>query len=156
VLLYAYPSFSYLVVTPGEKLQTAPNLAWWMSKPQRHLSRPMKNRFLNSGHNFIVKLFDCQMRCALCARSSCAFSLAAQCTTCKLLCQTACLEDDDFAWIPSCLNTPPLSLSKDESACKLHHRVPLLNLAAKWCSHCGFPVSLGEGNHQEGANRRCE
>lgn len=156
VLLYADSSFSYLVVSPEENLQTAPNLPWWMSRPERHLSQPMKNRFLDSGHNFIVKLFDCQMRCALCTRWSCAFSLAAQCITCKLLCHTKCLGDGNLAWIPSCLNTPSPALSKDESACKLHRWVPLLNLSGNWCSHCGFPMSLGEGNHQEGPNRRCE
>lgn len=127
-----------------------------MLNPQRHLSRPMKNQFLNSGHKFIVKMFECQMRCALCTRSSCAFSLAAQCTTCKLSCHTTCLEDDNFAWIPSCLHTTPPPLSKEESACKSHQWVPLLNLSANWCSHCGFPMSLGQGNLQEGANRRCE
>jgi Phorbol esters/diacylglycerol binding domain (C1 domain) len=133
-----------------------PSLPWWQPKPQRHLSQPLKNPYPDAGHNFTVKLFDCQTQCALCATSSCAFSLAAQCTTCKILCHTRCLEDRQFVWIPSCLNTPPPSkkgqLMSEKS--KSHQWFPFLNLSANWCSHCGLPLSLGQGN-QEGANRQC-
>jgi hypothetical protein len=134
-----------------------PNISWLKSKPHRdRLSQPIKHRYSGSGHNFILKLFDYQVQCAFCAVSLCAFSLAAQCTACKMLCHTNCLEKGEFAWIPLCLadtSPPPLKMQKDES--KPHQWVSFLNLSAKWCCHCGLPLSLGRGN-QEGANMRCE
>lgn len=126
-----------------------------------------------SEHTFVIKEFDSEMRCAMCAEFLNPSSLAAQCTTCKMLCHVWHLYLDWFIglWIPSCLKKS--SLSSSSSAIKgakrkiqmldgenleeytFHQWVPFLNLSANWCSHCGYSLSLGQGN-QEGANRQCE
>jgi hypothetical protein len=72
-------------------------------------------------------------------------------------------------WVPPCLKNSSSSSSSsvkgakrkshymDETDLKYdsHQWIPSLNLSANWCSHCGYPLSLGQGN-QEGANRQCE
>jgi hypothetical protein len=129
---------------------------------------PLHNDQSPAGHNFVIKKFPHQMRCAVCHKSCDAFSRVRQCTTCKLLCHIVCsLNPRHF--MPPCLDTDYSSMEEAKRQHRLllnsgefevyrvyrHQWVPYFNLSTNWCCHCGYLLSLGEGN-QEGANRRCE
>jgi hypothetical protein len=125
-----------------------------------------------TGHNFAFKNFEYEMRCALCEEYNPASRSLAQCTICKIVCHETCFSPVRFSFVPSCLYTDTTSSTSSTSTSlsmkeakwryslrakaqfQSHHQwEPLFNLSANWCSHCGFFLSLGPGNH-EGANRR--
>lgn len=136
---------------------------------EQRLAQPTENQKKESEHTFIMKEFDSEMRCSVCAEFLYPFSLAAQCTTCKMLCHVWCMYSNWrwFLWVPPCLKNSSSSSMKgakrkkdtldqeDLEEYRSHQWVPFLNLSANWCSHCGYSLSLGQGN-QEGANRQCE
>ena len=109
------------------------------------------------------------MRCSVCAEFLSPFSLGAQCITCKMLCHIWCMYSNWrwFLWVPPCLKNSTSSSMKgtkrktntlnqeDLKEYRSHQWVPFLNSSSNWCSHCGYSLSLGQGN-QECANRRCE
>lgn len=129
-----------------------------------------------AGHSFLKKEFEYVMRCALCAKYCPAFSLLIQCTTCYVLGHRSCFASGHFLFKSPCLDSSTSSSMAEakrqhERQLKVHvfnahldsrivvekqHQwVSFLNLSANWCRHCGYLLSLGQGN-QEGANRRCE
>jgi Phorbol esters/diacylglycerol binding domain (C1 domain) len=138
-------------------------------------AQPTENRKDESKHTFVLKEFDSEMQCAVCAELLYPSSLAAQCTTCRLLCHARCMCPHWASGfrVPPCLKNSLSSSSSSSSSMKgtkrkkdtldqedleeytSHQWSPFLNLSANWCSHCGYSLSLGQGN-QEGANRQCE
>lgn len=138
-------------------------------RAEQQSAQTIKGQKRESEHTFVMKDFDSEMRCSVCAEFLYPFSLAAQCTTCKMLCHIWCMYSNwrVLFWVPSCLKNSSTSSSLSRAKRKSHYMdqadlkydshqwSPLLNLSANWCSHCGFSLSLGQGN-QEGANRQCE
>lgn len=132
-------------------------------------AQPTEGQKRESEHTFLMKEFDSEMRCSVCAEFLYPFSLAAQCITCKMLCHVWCMNSNwrYLLWVPPCLKNTSSS-SSSSSAVKRksyymdqvdlkydsHQWIPFLNLSANWCSHCGYSLSFGQGN-QEGANRQC-
>lgn len=118
----------------------------------------------------MIKKFPHKMRCAVYQKSCDSFARVLQCITCKILCHTSSgCHSPPSHFMPPCSDQSHSSMEEAKrrhtlllnsgkyARCRIfrHQWVPYFNLSIKWCSHCGYLLSLKQGN-QEGADRRCE
>ncbi|KAI8364758.1 uncharacterized protein BYT42DRAFT_590338 [Radiomyces spectabilis] len=93
-----------------------------------------------NGHQFVEKKFYNIMKCALC--DSFLVNSGYQCEDCEYTCHKECYQKV----VTKCISKSSSETDADED--KLNHRiphrfVPITNIGANWCCHCGYMLPLG-------------
>lgn len=108
----------------------------------------------NLGHDFVYLKCYYSMLCTYCHKY---FDYGMQCNKCRMACHLDCCirlgrlpHFNETLFYVRCSDVP-----ETERQDPNHQFVPLFNVSANWCCHCGYYLSPGQGNF-EGANRRCE
>lgn len=97
-----------------------------------------------NGHKFISRQFYQIIRCALCGELL-LNAAGSQCDDCRYTCHKKCAQKV----VTKCISKSNAEADRDEV--KINHRiphrfVPLTNIGANWCCHCGYILPLGRKN----------
>ncbi|KAF7729151.1 Serine/threonine kinase [Apophysomyces ossiformis] len=92
------------------------------------------------GHQFVEKKIYNIMKCALCGEFM--VNSGYQCIDCEYTCQKKCYQKV----VTKCVTKSSSEADSDED--KINHRiphrfVPITNIGANWCCHCGYMLPLG-------------
>lgn len=97
-----------------------------------------------NGHKFISRQFYQIVRCALCGELL-LNATGSQCEDCRYTCHKKCAQKV----VTKCISKSNAETERDEVKIKhrIPHRfVPLTNISANWCCHCGYILPLGRKN----------
>jgi classical protein kinase C len=94
-----------------------------------------------NGHKFISRQFYQIIRCALCGELL-LNAAGSQCDDCRYTCHKKCAQKV----VTKCISKSNAEADRDEV--KINHRiphrfVPITNIGANWCCHCGYILPLG-------------
>lgn len=97
-----------------------------------------------NGHKFISRQFYQIIRCALCGELL-LNAAGSQCDDCRYTCHKKCAQKV----VTKCISKSNAEADRDEV--KINHRiphrfVPITNIGANWCCHCGYILPLGRKN----------
>lgn len=97
-----------------------------------------------NGHKFVSRQFYQIIRCALCGELL-LNAAGSQCEDCRYTCHKKCAQKV----VIKCISKSNAEADRDEV--KINHRiphrfVPITNIGANWCCHCGYILPLGRKN----------
>jgi classical protein kinase C len=97
-----------------------------------------------NGHKFISRQFYQIIRCALCGELL-LNAAGSQCEDCRYTCHKKCA----LKVVTKCISKSNAEADRDEV--KINHRIPhrfmpITNIGANWCCHCGLILPLGRKN----------
>lgn len=97
-----------------------------------------------NGHKFVSRQFYQIIRCALCGELL-LNAAGSQCEDCRYTCHKKCAQKV----VTKCISKSNAEADRDEV--KINHRiphrfVPITNIGANWCCHCGYILPLGRKN----------
>ena len=97
-----------------------------------------------NGHKFISRQFYQIIRCALCGELL-LNAAGSQCEDCRYTCHKKCAQKV----VTKCISKSNAEADRDEV--KINHRIPhrflpITNIGANWCCHCGYILPLGRKN----------
>lgn len=97
-----------------------------------------------NGHKFVSRQFYQIIRCALCGELL-LNAAGSQCDDCRYTCHKKCAQKV----VTKCISKSNAEADRDEV--KINHRiphrfVPITNIGANWCCHCGYILPLGRKN----------